>query len=390
MSRPKILVIQTAFLGDLLLSIPLLNNIRKNFPEVELHLLCRKGLGNLFKQLKIVDHFYEVQKGSNQSYEKLYQELKVFEFEKIFCPHMSLRSARLVGRLHAGEKIGFKTWWNFLFFDQRIKKDLKLPEALRQLSLLSGFDSEIQSQIFNHKETAEIKTIGTTREQFLSAVPEFAVTDVSNFLPSAIWPNDYFGIDLNSPFICIFPGSVWGTKRWTEEGFVQLILKALDQGLSVLLMGSKEEKELCQKINSQVEFILKNQSTSKGPSLATKGVIQKNNKANSVINLAGITDWIQTLNLLKKSSCVVSNDSGGQHLAALVSAPTVGIFGPTVISFGFRPWNSNAVILETNNLLKCRPCGKHGPQVCPMGTHQCMKDVTVDAVWDAIVELLNR
>jgi heptosyltransferase-2 len=77
-------------------------------------------------------------------------------------------------------------------------------------------------------------------------------------------------------------------------------------------------------------------------------------------------------------------------LAALVSAPTVGIFGPTILEFGFRPWNSNAIVVETHKQLTCRPCGKHGPQVCPVGTHECMESINVETVWKAGQILLSR
>jgi heptosyltransferase-2 len=75
----------------------------------------------------------------------------------------------------------------------------------------------------------------------------------------------------------------------------------------------------------------------------------------------------------------VCNDSGAQHLAGLVGTPTVSIFGPTVPQQGFVPWNPNVQLIENKNL-KCRPCGKHGPESCPIGTHECMNSIKPDQV----------
>jgi heptosyltransferase-2 len=85
---------------------------------------------------------------------------------------------------------------------------------------------------------------------------------------------------------------------------------------------------------------------------------------------------------------VVTNDSAGQHLAALAGTKTVSVFGPTVLPFGFRPWNSQAIVVERFGL-SCRPCGKHGPMKCPIGTHECMKSIRSNEVYQACERLLS-
>ena len=97
------------------------------------------------------------------------------------------------------------------------------------------------------------------------------------------------------------------------------------------------------------------------------------------LNLAGKTSPLESLQVLAQADVVVTNDSAGQHMAALVGAPTVSVFGPTVLEFGYRPWNSKAKIVERKGLA-CRPCGKHGHHKCPIGTHECMKKITATEV----------
>jgi heptosyltransferase II len=328
----KILVNQTAFLGDLLLSTPLLKQLRKQFPDAQIYLVCRKGLGSTMKELKLVDHFFEIAKGEAKSYRKTLFEISGIRFDLVLSPHESFRSATFISRIQANKKIGFKKWWNFLFYDFRVQKNFSQPEAIRQLSLLMPIWPELKEKI---------KTI--------SPIPDWASMVVP--LPLEIktlrerW-------NIKSDHVCLFPGSVWGTKKWTREGYRKTGQHFSEKGKLVLIMGGKGEEELCEGIAGQI---------------------------NGAISLAGKTSLLETAAILSEAQIVVTNDSGGQHLAALSGAPTVAIFGPTIPEFGFIPWNKKSVIVETKGL-NCRPCGKHGPQICPIGTHECMTRIQAEEV----------
>jgi heptosyltransferase-2 len=83
---------------------------------------------------------------------------------------------------------------------------------------------------------------------------------------------------------------------------------------------------------------------------------------------------------------VVSNDSGAMHLASVAEVPTVAIFGPTVLEFGYQPWNNMSAVVE-NKEINCRPCGKHGHEKCPIGTHVCMTSISANQVLEKIKAL---
>ena len=134
---PTNVLVQTAFLGDLLLSIPLLKQIKSFSPE-PLVLICRQGLGEFFLKSGLVDQVIEITKGDSKSYQKAAQELQQRQIDTIYVPHQSLRTHFFISRLKAQKKVGFATWWNYFFFDLRINKNMLLPEALRQQSLI-GF-----------------------------------------------------------------------------------------------------------------------------------------------------------------------------------------------------------------------------------------------------------
>jgi heptosyltransferase-2 len=106
------------------------------------------------------------------------------------------------------------------------------------------------------------------------------------------------------------------------------------------------------------------------------------NQLNRKINLAGKCTLWESLLVLSAAKLVVCNDSGSMHMGAFADVPTVAIFGPTVLTQGFRPWQNHATVVE-NNKINCRPCGKHGHKTCPLKHHDCMKTISSDLVFSA-------
>jgi heptosyltransferase-2 len=343
----RILLIQTAFLGDLLLSVPLLKYLRRTFPEAEISLICRKGFASLFKDLKLVNEAYEIKKKDKASYQAVARQLQVKEFDLLLSPHESLTTAMLVRKLKSRNKIGFHRWWNALFFHRRIRRDLSLPESLRQMSLLQEQDTNLKEQIQNFRK---VDLEWKKKEQsLLTPVPDWASPIVE--LPN-LWNELQACFQLPPRSICLFPGSVWKTKQWIKEGFIEVGKKLAEKGNSILILGGPGEENLCEEIASQIP---------------------------GAQSLAGKTSQLETIVILSRADKVLSNDSAGQHLAALVGVATVSVFGPTVLDFGYRAWNSKAQVVERRGL-SCRPCGKHGHQVCPIGTHECMKNISANEV----------
>lgn len=352
----RILVIQTAFLGDLLLTVPLLKYLRSEFPQCEISLVCRKGFGSLLKDLSLVDKTYEIQKKDRPSYRQALQSLQAWNFDLLLSPHESMTTAFFALRIKSKVKIGFRKWWNAAFFTERVRKDESLPDSLRQMSLLQEHDPKLKRQLSEYRKSE--MAWSKKDDGRLAPVPDWASPQVT--LPSN--SNEILDqYQLPSRFVCLFPGSVWRTKQWTEEGFTEVGQQLADAGHFVVLMGARGEEDLAERISGKIP--------------------------NSV-SLAGKTSLQESLAILSRARLVVTNDSAGQHLAALVQAPTVSVFGPTVLQFGFRPWNSKAIVVERKGL-GCRPCGKHGHQRCPLGTHECMKSIQAAEVFEASQSLIR-
>lgn len=356
---------QTAFLGDLLLAIPLMKQIKILWPEDSLILVCKKGLGEIFLKTKLVDEVIEITKGDSASYRKAKLLLSQKEIKYFFSPHSSARTHLWSLGIKAHQKIGFKNFYNFLFFEHRISKNLSLPDSLRQMSLLSAFDSDLDSKIKSYAK--ENSAYLRSPNHKLSPPPAWASMSLREILLkdrttlSRILEKRNLSASRNKPWIFIFPGSVWATKKWTDKGYQELAKNLQLQGNQVLLMGASDEKNICDKISAS---------------------------ANGILNLCGQTSLYESLLLLTQAALVIGNDSASMHLASAAAVPMIAIFGPTVIEFGYRPWASEAFVIE-NQTLACRPCGPHGHHKCPLGTHECMNSIESQRVFDLATNLLN-
>ncbi len=361
----EILILQTAFLGDLFLSIPLLKRIRKNFPSSNLTLVCRAGCGSVFRELKLADTVLEVNKSQCEDYKDKIGSLKKQSFDIIFSPHYSFRSGFIVQLLKAKQKVGFREWWNFWIFNHSVKRNLLLPDALRQLQLLAFQDTEVNEMLKEYlSKRRQLKKINLDKLPEAGdprlPVPELASMSVKQqVLNHADFKKTLEKFKVPQGSIFLAPGSVWGTKRWTPEGYREVAQHYARLQKSVYFIGSPQEHELCEEIS--------------------KGI-------SGAINLAGKTSLFELLILMTQASLLICNDSGSMHMGSAAELPTVSVFSPTVLEIGYQPWQNQAVVVE-NKELDCRPCGKHGPQVCPLGHHLCMKSISSTEVLKAAKKL---
>lgn len=337
-------VIQTAFLGDLFLAIPLLKKLKELFPADQIILVCKAGLGDYFLTEKLVDQVVEVRKNHRESYVAALAKLNSLEVGNLFCVHRSTRSLLLSLQIKAKAKIGFKSLLGYFVFNQRLEYKKSWPEALRQLWILSNSDQDLQKKLLQSDWSVLNKV---SAEGYLPQLPtEFAPENNSS---------------ISAKRLAIFPGSVWATKKWTEVGFSELAAYFVEQGYKVFLMGGPDEKVVCEAIKQRVP--------------------------NCIIN-AGEKTISQSVDFIKTCSLVICNDSAPTHMAASQNVAVLTIFGPTTLNLGFRPWTSNAMVVQNTNL-SCRPCGKHGHQKCPLSHHHCMTRISSQAVISAAKAILK-
>ncbi len=371
-----ILVVQTAFLGDVLLGIPLLKSLRQLAPSGRLVLVCRKGIGSFFIDAELVDEVIEVDKSAKKSWGLIQKNLETRKFDLLICPHESFRTMLFVSRLNAKIKIGYRRFFNYFAFDHRVSRALHLPEALRQLALLEPLESSWSHLLtdFASRQSAPggqglDGTLTSLAPSTSMNVPSLSKIRFAKFRSRAVDSNGEIVAseapvarvvepfaDAADPVIVLAPGSVWATKMWTKAGFIETgRALAASRGAITVVMGSKDERRLCDEIANAIP---------------------------NAVSLAGRTTLFESAQLLAVADLLVCNDSGAMHLGAAAGVPIVSVFGPTVLEFGYRPWSDRAEVVQTP--LVCRPCGKHGADRCPLGTHDCMKKINAVDVLAAV------
>jgi heptosyltransferase-2 len=160
----------------------------------------------------------------------------------------------------------------------------------------------------------------------------------------------------DAPCVCIAPGSVWATKRWTAAGFAELAAD-LGRDYLVVLIGGFADRVLCEEVRIR------------------SGV-------SSCVNSAGRLSLTASAALIGMSALLVSNDSAPVHMASAMGTPVVAIFGATTPELGFAPFGVPGGIVQLEGL-DCRPCGAHGGRHCPIGTFECMRELASSSVISA-------
>ncbi|MDL2313720.1 glycosyltransferase family 9 protein [Desulfovibrio sp. OttesenSCG-928-C14] len=399
----KIAVWNSAFLGDAILTLPLLQSLRLNYPEARIDFYTRRGFSGLFSAHPALDAVYEYDKasaGKSPAATLAYgRDLAARGYDLWISAHRSLRSAMLARSSGARVRIGYDSpsflGLNRLFYTRRVpRRFAELQEVERLLELLRPLD---------------LPQISTWPDL---ALPEAALAGARNFFAALEAFAPGAGAGGPRPVLGLHPGSVWGTKRWPVEYFAETGLRALRAGAQLLLFAGPGEEgmaadvfsRLCEGLHAELAPEAEDAALAAllravpggapvmkaGPEatrvfrLRGAGAGQTEAMAGgpACVNLAGALNLPELAAFIGRLSCYVSNDSGPMHMAWPQRVPLVALFGPTVPGLGFAPRGENSILLETD--LDCRPCGLHGPQSCPKGHHDCMRRLNPDLVWPEV------
>ncbi len=340
---------QTAFLGDAVLTLPLIQAVKARFPSAEVHLFTRAGVDCLFTaQRELTSVLPFAKRGAQKSLfaaSRLGGQLAAEGFDLWISPHKSLRSALVARAVGAPMRIGYdQPWYNWLAYTHLVARrfdELDEVERLMQLVLPLGLEPVAPKPHLDLPDAARAQA-----------------AEIFSAFPAAV------------PILGIHPGSTWPTKCWPVEHFAQVARTALSHGLSVALFAGPGEEALA----SQIERACAHSSSGSHPGF--------------LLNLAGKLPLPALAAALPLLSAYLTNDSGPMHLAWVQDVPLVALFGPTVRQLGFFPRGENSRVLEMS--MDCRPCGLHGHKACPRKHHACMRDITPDAAWDALRPMLTR
>ncbi len=323
------LIIQTAFIGDVILATGLIEKLHQQYPNASIDFLLRKGNEGLLTGHPLLRTVLIWDK----------KESKISNLIKIIGQVRNNRYDCVVN-IHRFASSGFIT-------------------ALSGSKLKIGFDKNPLSFAFTKKIKHQIGNLHEVQRNH-QLIEE--ITD-AHYAKPRLYPNEKDFDKVKSfqgdPYLCIAPTSVWFTKQFPAEKWIEFLTSIGNRVGKIYLLGAPSDHAACESIR-----------------LAAKN--------ENVINLAGKVSFLESAALIKGAVMSFVNDSAPMHLASAVNAPVAAIFCSTVPSFGFGPLSDRSVIIETKDNLDCRPCGLHGFKHARKDISMCAYSIKNEALVDAL------
>lgn len=333
------LVIQTSFLGDTVLTTPLIAELATRGPVDVVTTPASATLLANHPGIRAVIPYDK--RGADRGiggFLRLARRLRRVAYDAAYLAQGSMRSAALALASGAGRRVGFATSAGRPLYNVKVAYREDEHHAARLLSLASNGAHESRD----------------LRPRLYPGIPERGAVDRLLALHDV---DDSIG---DTPLVALAPASVWATKRWP---YYAELARELAPRSRVVVLGSAQDASLAAEVCAA----------------AGKGAI----------NAAGVLSLLGSAELIRRCNVLVTNDSAPQHLASAVNTPTVTIFGPTVQAFGFGPLarQSSTIGIES---LPCRPCDRHGPRQCPLGHWRCMRDLGPRDVAARVLDILSQ
>jgi lipopolysaccharide heptosyltransferase II len=329
-SFERILIIQTAFLGDVILATGLVEKVYQHYPDAEIDILIRKGYESLFEGHPGICRVHVFQK-NRQKYLNL------------------LRLVRVIRGLRYDVVVNVQRFFSSGLITFLAGADISVGFNKNPLSFL--FSNKINHQFDGNHETGRNHNLVAW---FTDDQPGKPV-----LYPQ---PRNYENVAVYSreKYFCIAPASIWATKQFPEQKWLEF-LSMVPDGISIYLIGGDSDHPLGEKIRTKAG-------------------------RECVINLCGKLSLLDTAALMAGAALNLVNDSAPMHMASAMNAPVCAVYCSTIPAFGYGPLSDQSYILEINGELYCRPCGIHGRKKCPEGHFRCALDITQEQM----KEILNK
>lgn len=320
----KFLVIQTASIGDVILATPVIEKLHYHFPDASIDFLVKTGNETLFSGHPFL-HSVLVWDKSEKKYKNYRILLRIIRDNQYDC----------VINLQRFASTGFMTLYS-------------------GAKTTIGFNKNPFSPFFTHRTKHTIR-LGNRHETGRNLDLVRIITDKKPF-PVKLYPTKHDEARMSQyktiPYITISPASLWFTKQYPPEKWIEFI-QSIEKSLAIYFLGSGKDASLCDRI------------------IHDSGHKQS-------INLAGKLNFLESAVLMRDAGMNFMNDSAPVHLASAVNAPSTAIFCSTVPEFGFGPLSENSAVVQTSLDLYCKPCGLHGFAKCPEKHFKCALTIDKD------------
>lgn len=319
-SEPALLVAQTSFLGDVVLTTPLISALRACLAPRRLAVLVRPEAASLLAGHPDVDEILiDDKRGQDRGVRgiaRTARRLRRQRFDLVVSPHRSLRTALVLAAAGIPRRVGFRESPGAFLYHERVRRDRHRHAVERNLALAAPFG------------------VGSVVPRLHLPVTPEAAARAATLVPAG-----------PGPLIGLAPGSVWATKRWSADGFAAVLAGLEQDGTRSVLLGGPSDVALAEHIRARA------------------GV--------AATVLAGKTDMATLVAVVDRLAVLIANDSAPMHIACARRVPVVAVFCATAPGLGFGPYGPHATVVEAD--LACRPCSRHGGRRCPRGTEDCMR-----------------
>ncbi|MBZ0272934.1 lipopolysaccharide heptosyltransferase II [bacterium] len=335
----RILIFQTAYLGDVVLTTSLVGAVAARFPNAKIDLVVQPAWAPIVAHHPRVSRVITFDKrgaerGAAGTW-RFARRIRKEAYDLALCPHPSFRSGLILRLARIPERVGHAGVPSSIFMTARAPRDKSRHEVIRQLALMAPLGGSID-------DPPPLR---------IEVDPSI---DVTSLLLR-------FGVPADARLAGLHPGSVWATKRWLPERFAEVGQELSRRVDRVLVFSGPGEEALSASIAHEI--------------------------GDAAIDLGGRLKIAELCAVMSRLSLLVTNDSGPMHIAAALGVPIVAVFGSTVPALGYGPWTERKRIIETE--LICRPCGPHGRDRCPLGHFRCMREIAAADVVRACDELLE-
>lgn len=336
----KFLVIQTAFIGDAVLTLPMIQKLKELNPESLIDVIAIPSTTEIFGLSPAVNHIHVFDKrGKHKNLYRLYKFAEFINqnnYDRIYAPHRSLRTSILVMLSGVRETYGFNV--------------NSLPHVYKYLAEYENASHEVERNMRLIQYPVEEDNWRILPNVIIPPAAEKKVQDYLSELETSI------------DFAAVAPGSVWNTKIYPPEYMEQIILYLSEEYERVFIIGGESDKEICNRFAARI-----------------KG---------NVKSTAGNFNFAESIALLRRAKILISNDSAPSHLGMCADIPVLMLYCSTVPDFGFYPYNEKSYFLSFNDLF-CKPCGIHGFDECPLGNFACGYNLKPETVIQKIKEMIN-
>ena len=329
----KFLIIRFSSIGDIVLTTPVIRCLRKKHPDAEIHFLTKAAFRGIVETNPYINKVHTL----GDSFELMLHELQVEEYDFIIDLHHNLRTLRV--------KRFLKNVRSSSFNKLNIEKYLYTKFKINTLPKKHIVDRNLQT----------VASLGVE--------------------------NDGLGLDYFIPERDVVKNEDIPTSHL--HGYIAIVIGA---ALATKKMPVDKLKELCAAINYPIILLGGMEDRDEGTAIAAADTIK-------VYNACGKFNLNESADLVRRSSLVITHDTGLMHIAAAFQKPVISVWGNTVPAFGMYPYygknsKQHYDVVEVNKLW-CRPCSKIGYDKCPKGHFKCMRSIPVNDIVNLVHQRIH-